>query len=72
MSKKHLIGIVAVLILILAVWLVPMALAASNSPAPAQTGATTPAPSQTQAPGTTHQCPADGSGSSGTSPTSYQ
>ena len=55
MPKKYIIGLVVVLILALAVWLVPLALAAGN-------GGTQPAaqssPAPSQGSGTTHQCPA--------------
>lgn len=71
MPKKYIIGLVVVLVLALAVWLVPLALAAGNG-GTQPAAQTSPAPSQGS--GTTHQCPAaGGSGSSGaTSGTAYQ
>ena len=52
MRPRHLLGVLAVLLLILAIWLVPMALAASGDTAgsPGQSG-------QTQAPPSGTQCP---------------
>jgi hypothetical protein len=81
MRHKYLIGIIAVLVLILAVWLVPMALAAAGG----SDGQAAPGPSQSQAPSGT-QCPflqahpwldphgsgAGGGGTSGTSGASQQ
>ena len=63
MPKKYLIALVAVLVLALAVWLVPMALGASNAPTPGPSSSSNAAPSQGS--GTTHQCPAGGSNSGG-------
>ena len=70
MPKKYIIGLVVVLVLALAVWLVPLALAAGN-------GGTQPAaqssPAPSQGSGTTHQCPGGGSWNSGSSGgTAYQ
>jgi hypothetical protein len=50
MRTRHLLGLIAVLLLILAVWLVPMALAAAG-------GSTTPEGSAAQSQPTTSQCP---------------
>ena len=83
MRTRYLLGVLAVLLLILAVWLVPMALAAAGgSPAPdGQSGA---APSQgSGAQGSGSQCPflqahpwldphGSGDGSGGISGSSYQ
>jgi hypothetical protein len=52
MRHKHLIGLLAVVILILAVWLVPMALAAAGG----SSGQATPGQTRSQAPSGT-QCP---------------
>ncbi len=52
MRHKYLIGMIAVLVLILAVWLVPMALAAAGG----SNGQTAPGQAQSQAPSGT-QCP---------------
>jgi hypothetical protein len=79
MRTRYLLGVIAVLVLILAIWLVPLAFAAAGSSNGG--GATSPAPSQTAPSGT--QCPflqahpwldphSSGDGSSGTSGTSYQ
>jgi hypothetical protein len=56
MRKKYLIGVIAVLVLILAVWLVPMALAAANG-SPAPSGPSTAAPAPSQGPGSATECP---------------
>jgi hypothetical protein len=72
MPKKYLIGLAVILVLALAVWLVPLALASGGaSTAPTAQNAS-PAPSQGS--GTTHQCPAGGGsgGSSSNSSSSYQ
>jgi hypothetical protein len=50
MTRKYLLGVVAVLVLLLAVWLVPMAIAAGSG------GQTTPDRTQSQAPSGS-QCP---------------
>jgi hypothetical protein len=52
MRTRYLLGVLAVLVLVLAVWLVPMALAAAGS-SPAPDGQSSPAPSQ----GSGSQCP---------------
>lgn len=72
MRTRYLLGVLAVLVLVLAVWLVPMALAAAGG-SPAPDGQSSPAPSQ----GTASECPYlqahpwmdphDGSGAAGTS-----
>ena len=70
MAKKYLAGVVAVLVLVLAVWLVPIAFAADggSTPAPQTSPSAKTAPSQDS--GATHQCDGNGSGSTGSSPTS--
>ncbi len=52
MRPRHLFGVLAVLLLILAVWLVPMALAAAGGPAgsPAPSGQTESSPAGTECP----------------------
>jgi hypothetical protein len=65
MRKRYLIAIVAVLVMALAIWLVPLALAATNGASPAPGQSSSPAPSQGS--GQTHQCPAQGGTSSGSS-----
>jgi hypothetical protein len=84
MRRKYLLGVIAVLVLLLAVWLVPMALAAAGGSSGQATPDQTP-PGQSQAPSGT-QCPflqahpwmdphgqgAGESGSSGTGGTSQQ
>jgi len=81
MRKQYLIGVIAVVILILAVWLVPMALAAaSGSPAPGGPSTAAQAPSQGSGSATeclylqAHQCPylnPDGGASSSSYQTMY-
>jgi len=79
MRTRYLLGVIAVLVLILAIWLVPLAFAAAGG---SGGGATSPAPSQSTPSGT--QCPflqahpwmdphsSGGDGPSGTSGTNYQ
>jgi hypothetical protein len=79
MRTRYLLGVIAVLVLILAIWLVPLAFAAAGD---SSGGAASPAPSQSAPSGT--QCPflqahpwmdphaGGGSGTGGTSGTSYQ
>ncbi len=52
MSRKYIVGFAAVVVLALAVWLVPGALAQSGS----SSAAATPSPAATSG-GTTHTCP---------------
>ena len=66
MPRKYIAGVVAVLVLVLAVWLVPLAFAASgNSSTPVPKASTNSQTAPSQGSGTTHQC--NGSGSGGTS-----
>ncbi|MGE5228166.1 MAG: hypothetical protein ACM3MJ_00425 [Deltaproteobacteria bacterium] len=76
MRSRHLLGVLAVLLLILAIWLVPMALAASGGSAGSPD-----ASGQTQTPPSGAQCPflqahpwldphGSGDGAGGTAPTS--
>ena len=57
MPRKYLIALVAVVVLALAVWLVPMALAAVNGSSSPQAS---PQASPSQGSGTTHTCPGGG------------
>ena len=50
MRTRYLLGVIAVLLLVLAVWLVPMALAAAGGSAGPEGSATTAQPSGTQCP----------------------
>lgn len=52
MRHKYLLGVVAVLVLVLAVWLVPMALAAAGG-----SDGQTPGPAQSQAAPSSSECP---------------
>jgi hypothetical protein len=68
MPSKYIAGVVAVLILVLAVWLVPLAFAASgNSGMPVPKSSTNSQTAPSQGSGTTHQCDGSGSASGGTS-----
>jgi hypothetical protein len=55
MRTRYLLGVIAVLVLLLAIWLVPMALAAAGGSNGANSGA--PAKTQSQAPPSGTQCP---------------
>ena len=68
MPKKYLVGLLAALVLALAVWLVPMALAAGNTTPTPKSSSSSGTPSQGS--GTTHRC--DGNGQSSGTTSSFQ